>query len=624
MPFAKIGQPIKPSVGKETTIPAPMRAVPDVVPDDIGPMFSDADRQDDGATSYVSAPNGQKSAPSDWRQSRPLQADAAPIEALAVSAGSFQPDSLLASAGASLAGATDYMIQHGQDAGQARLASSAALGLVQDIASRADAAARTAIPTATDGQASQIWADLIELLTADGLEPVIYCSRSGRRLSDIDPLPWRDHLTAIHALGNSQIADSALMRLYTAITSVVGNTIAPPLLVTSQESMALLRELHPVDFVMVAMGRLIPPVPKSGNAAQSIGLAVRAQLLGAIRRDCELLPRPVVEYLAECLTMYLAHVSPRKVPLKHSALAYYHVEGWQRCLASPASVSHLCNRLILTLWQLIQVRRVRPSAHLTLSDLRGLRVHWSSLAEYQNQRAMRQVIRATSFRFRADLAGIDPTTGKGVRLDNNAVAGLGSAVLGFDLADLLDMQSALRMTGRKVPIAVHSAAEHTTLTRRRADIERMARDLFQEDAPSDAPDSLSGELDLSSIAMSGALDDAFNAVAYENPADLLGLESDDELFALLYAQEAGEDDDTGDDDEDGDGLAYGLDAMSDADAFAFGDDDDDTAELALDAAPDAFARFTSKAEDQATLLERAIRDARPAGAMGFRRLAAKT
>lgn len=499
---------------------------------------------------------------------------------------------------------------------QADRAASITMGIVQDIALRADAAAAAAIPLASDAQVSSVWADVLDVLAGDGLAPVIYCARSGRKLSDIDPMPWRDHLQAIHMLGETRAADGALTRLVAAMTATMAHTVAPPLLIHSDDNSALLRELMPVDYVMSALGRVMPALPQKGRAAQSTALAQRAQLLGRLRADAVNLPRPALEYLAECLTMYLAHVSPSRVPLSQNALAYYTVHGWQFALSDPAHVSHLCNRLILTLWTLIQSRRLKPSKLLTLADMRGLSIHWGGDPAYQNQRKQRAMIRqGIALGGRADLMGADPITGRGaVRLDEGAIFGLGDTSA-FDLADLLDMQSALRMTGRKVQIGVHSPDDKAKLDQRRTAIENLARAMVQEDDASQDVSDLDMSLDLSSIAASGLLDDAFSPdlSSAENilEAGLLG--DDDDIFAMLY--------DEPDDDET---------ALSDADLDALDEqpDDDDTdsellAALGLgDAATKMLKRpamsSNAVADIQAAALEKAILTAKPLSGLKLR------
>jgi len=501
-------------------------------------------------------------------------------------------------------------------------------GLLQDVASRADAAALRVLPTMADNAAAAIWADVLELLAQDGLEAVIYCARSGRRLSDIDPRPWRDHLAVIHRLGVSRVADDALARLYTAVLYQVGQTVAPSLLVTSQEASAFLREFLTVDFVIAALSRVVPIVRGADANQSALFSAQRAQLLGKLRASAEMLSRPVLGYLAECLTLYLSNVAPGKVPREYSALGHYRAVGWAGALDSPASVSHLCNRLVLTLWQLIQSRKVLPVERLSVSDLRALRVHWSGLQEYQDLRAIRAVMLRP-------LARVG-STALGERIDARAASSWASSGgLSFDLADSLDLQSALRMTGRKVMLAVSDPVQHKALIQRRADIQRLAEGMLETGADDDG-DTLG--LDLSDLAMSGGLGDAFNSVPYESPLDLLGLDTDEELFALLY-QQAGADDeaeqwaDEQEEIEPDDGLVMlgGIDDDEGSDAidltdlglggFAFG----------ANAAP--LRRVPSFAEPgaqdrQAALLEAAIRDARPIArdavpGLGFQRLRPK-
>ena len=465
--------------------------------------------------------------------------------------------------------------------------------VVADLVTRAEIAASRALPD-NNTLAALIWADMVELLGDAGLSTTVYCSKSGRDLGEIDPRPWLDHLRAIERLGASRAADEALERLFAAVVAQMGHTVAPPFLVTSVDALAMLRELHPADYVVQSLRLLLPTVPRVGPGAQSLALAQRAAMLGQLRRDAENLPRAALEYVAECLTLFLGHVRPGTYPIRHDALQFYALESWSGVLASSAAASHLCNRLVLTLWQLVQSRRLIPTKGLSIEDMRALRVHWHGLPEYRGQKVRRGAIVAALVRGQNK---------SGARAEKS---GLGAENWAdFDLAAALDLQSALRITGRKIPLQVGTTREHEALLRRRDTIRQAALELTQEDAP-DTP-TMDISLDLSMIAASGLIDGG----DLEDDALSGGLfdETDvDSMFDLLF--DAAPDDES-DGETDDPELAQLL-AMADDD-----ESDGDTgltlsfAEPAPRHVPVSLSQSVS--DIKAAALERAIAGARPVG-----------
>lgn len=327
-------------------------------------------------------------------------------------------------------------------------ASAVGASVVDILVSDAARAAARAIATPSTDAGAGVWSDTVETLASLGLDPVIYCARSGRVLSRLDAAPWADLLAGVAALGDTRAGDAARERLLGAVLAQMGGTVAPPVLVDSADALALLRDTAPRDYLAISLSRLFPCPPRADTMAR----AKWAAMLGRVRAGIDTLPPAVLSYCCEVVTLYLSYIHPARLPGDLSLSVSYPGGDWSGCCASVAAAGHLCGRIVQSLFTLLARERQRPVASLSASDLRALRTAWGGVPSYAEQKAARAALRGSvsdamrPLSKRLSTAAIE-------RLRN--AAGLSPEALALDLSDL---QIAAAMTGRTVPVHFDSPA----------------------------------------------------------------------------------------------------------------------------------------------------------------------
>lgn len=377
--------------------------------------------------------------------------------------------------------------------------------LVDTLSASAALAASRAVHTPSSQAADAVWRDVLDLLAGDGLEPVIYCARSGRLLAALDPAPWADWLAGVARLGQTRSADAALSRLYGALLVSMGQTVAPAMLQSGPDALALLREVAPIDYLLHNLAALVPMAGRGhGLRADSLDMARRAQMVARWRRDAAALPRSVVEYACEVSALYLAYINPALIPARYRLGAYYPgPDALPGALGSVASVGHLCGRLMQSIVSLICDKRAKPLTELTRADLLALKTSYHGLPGYGLHKTLRRAIRA-------DLGGQDSRVAHKLAAINFDLA-TGAAALDFGyVTDLVDMQTALAVSGRAVPVRLATQAQAQSLQAMRA---------AQIEA---GPDDMGGALDLGAIALFDMLPDDFVAdIDMTGPEDFI-------------------------------------------------------------------------------------------------------
>lgn len=347
----------------------------------------------------------------------------------------------------------------GKEAANTRAIAAGIVDVLLDDAARAVTNPASASAAADDAAAARIWDDLLDLLAQDGLSPVYFCTRTGRAMGRVSPDGWRDYLAGIAALGETRAADDAMQRLYDAMIVRKGHEIAPAVLTSSADNLAMIRATCPVDFLMIATGRLWP-MPRG---ASSFDLARRGETLGKARAWACALPPATVQYACEIVTLFLSNIDLPRVPIAENLLMHYSDDiaaPWQ----SAASAAHFCGRLIQMITRLIARHRTRPLDQITRADLRALRIHWKGHADFQAQRQARAEYRL-ALQAAVDLNGMIGNAGdKANQRSAERFLAAGGVLPQIDdfaasLLDALDLQIALASTGRAVPLHAESQAE---------------------------------------------------------------------------------------------------------------------------------------------------------------------
>lgn len=420
--------------------------------------------------------------------------------------------------------------------------SAVAGGVVDMLTERAASFAASAIAPASGSGAGAVWSDVLDTLAALGLSPVLYCSRTGRRMGLIAPDAWSDYLETIADLGETRAADEMRGRLVSAIIAQKAHCVAPVVLVSSGAALATIRETSAPDFLCRALCDIFP-LPRD---AQSDGQAARAESLGHARAAIAALPSGAVQYACEVVTLYLSYVQPARLPGEQNPLVVYG-SGASADLVAPfgssASLGHFCGRIVQSMLHLIASAKLRPVDKLRPADLRTLKVHWRGLPEYEVLRDGRRMIRAA--RRSVSRAGALPSLGRAGRsyvdaLDDTS-AGLLSGFADALFADALSLSTAAGVAGRSLPVELESEAQAQTALDRRAEL----REIKEQSASDDLALDL---CDLSSLAASGAAD-GFAPM----------IDSDDDLLTFGQIDVAAfdwlDDDDDDVDDDDADDLA---------------------------------------------------------------------
>lgn len=433
-----------------------------------------------------------------------------------------------------------------------------AADLVAALAEQAASAARAALPSASDDAGREIWQGVLDMLDGDGLTPVIYCARSGRLIQRLDPAPWLDHCGAIAALGETRRGDTALASLYGSVLAQLGGTVSPWLLHSGPDALALLRETCPLDYLLHGLAHIFP-LPAAGPLAQSYGNAKRAHDLARLRAAGLALPPSVVQYACEVVALYLSHVRPALIPAQFQVSAHYGPgkRDWAGLLDSPATVGHFCGRIMQSILHLIAAKRVLPARALSRADLLALRTSYQGIAGYLAHKRLRLMIRHDMHKARqaADPARLTPSNLRAM----SANAGPAGLALDFGLSDLLDLQTALAVSGHAVPVKLASVQERAAVDRRKAKLQSLVSPASDQAAPADDGDmsevDLSLAYGLADLSLSDALPADFD-MTFDSAEELIaaGLLSVDDVAAALHGGafdfEEPDDDETDDNGDD--------------------------------------------------------------------------
>lgn len=401
-----------------------------------------------------------------------------------------------------------------------------------------DAVARDAVAGADPDAIAALWADLVAGLADMGLEPAIYCGRSGRLVQRLDVTTLYDYLQAVARLGDTRAGDAALGAVQTGLLAQIGNTVLPQYLTISADRLAFERELLPADFLVRALGKLFPA------PTDNLGRAIHAQRLGGLRLQASALPPAVLHYLCEVVTLHAAHIDCATLPKALRLENLYPGADWSRALASVASAGHLAGRMVQHIFGLLAARKNKPIERLSRYDLLNLRTTYRGHPEYGGvyRRTRQQYSNlARVALMRAGMAQRDLDLADAA---SEVFASLGQ--LDFGMADLLDLQAAAAMSGHSVGVHLQTQADLMRAQAARAQSVQAARAvvLGLGDDPS-TPDDLDGalsSLDLSGLLASDYLPDDF--IALDDDRDLVrqGIITADDLFDAQEALLADQDD----------------------------------------------------------------------------------
>ena len=453
-------------------------------------------------------------------------------------------------------------------------AGAVASGVVDLLVTQAQIAARKIAPSVADDAARAVWGDVVDTLREIGLVGPdgavwLHCSKTGRKVGQVQPDYWLDDLRAIARLGNTPSAEAALSRLVGGIVCQMAYAVAPVVAVSHVSALASLREFEPVGYLVQAVGDCFP-VPAR---ASSVDLALRAQGLARLRAGASALPFGVVQYACEVLALFLSHVQPRKVPGNVNPLLTYGAAGWFGAFDTIATASHFCGRVVQCIFALIARHRVKPMAALSRADLAALRVHYDGSSLYMAQKQARAILRAdlaSAENIRAyRMVTIDGKRRRRVMsgADIEAVRramGLSADVLNLDfsgLSDLADLQAASAALGRPVQVAVASRAELSALESKRDAAKAQAAALLDDGG---AVFDAGASLDLGALLLAGALPDDFgDALEIGSESDLVrqGLVTLEEVLDFDFTM-------PGDDEEESDSLDDDSEGFSSDDLLA--------------------------------------------------------
>ena len=401
--------------------------------------------------------------------------------------------------------------------------------------------------TVDAGAVAQVWQSLVEMLQADSLLPVIYCARSGRPVQMLSPESLHDFCAAIAKLGDSQTADLAMVRLYEGTIRQMAASVMPQYLTVSADSLAIERELLPVDFLIRGIGKLFPAPADTDFLARAQWVAK----LAALRADADKLPIPVLHFLCEIITLHLAHIDARTMPHVLRLSALFPGGDWSQCLGSVAAAGHLAARLVQHIFGLLASRENKPVERLSRFDLLHLRTAYRGHSEYSGnyRRSRQQVATTAKYALRGDVSSATWALADHI---SNELA------LDFGMADLLDLQAAAALTGRAVSVHVQTPAEVERAQKVRAStVRKAAQAAYGLDADEPAAiDDLAG-LDLSGLMAADLLPEDF--ITIDSEADLVAM-------GLITADEAEDLDLWGIDDDENEPEEIAL-SWADADAM---------------------------------------------------------
>lgn len=396
-------------------------------------------------------------------------------------------------------------------------------GVVDALVDASEAAALRVVQPASHIAAMTVWENVLDRLAASWLTDNVYCTRTGRRLYQVQPDDWLDYLTLIASVqeGDPQ-REAAIDRLVSAIVALKGGAVAPVVLDVSGAGLAVSKLVDLRDFCLISIARFFPRARQSSGPSINAGAinstmldaAQRGEILAQCREVMADLPRPVLAYAAECLTLYLSNIDPAKLPPGHNLLDHYagdFVAPWR----SAAAVAHLCGRLVQGMVAEISKLRLKPLDSLTKADLRRLRVHYTGSDAYAG-------IRGQSAAWRASLKASQAPV-----MSHQHIERLKLLSADPDLAallDTLDLQTAIAATGRNVPVDLSAPDATIALDRRELAAKARAADA----------DALIGDvLDISAMLLNGDLPPEFLPMI-EAETDLVdaGLFTADELAEL--------------------------------------------------------------------------------------------
>lgn len=473
------------------------------------------------------------------------------------------PDPLAAVARASYDAARNALAPIGSP-NTSKALRSVASGVVDTLVEAASRAAGAIVQSRADTEAMALWDTLLDRLGDDWLTDAIYCTRTGRLLSRVDPLPWLDYLRVIAAMpADSEPRRGAESRLLAAIIAQKAYAVAPVVLDISGPGLQLARAADLRDYCVISLSRFFegPQAVTSASPGaparklQAVDLARRGEILGQAREMMGELPPAVLAYAAECLGLYLSHIDPLRLPPGQSPLALYGgdmLAPWR----SVSTVAHLCGRLVQGMIAEIAALKLRPIAALTKGDLRRLRVHYLGSPAHKNSRAetakLKAAIaqgikdRAADARATADrMTGRELATVSALRADSELSA----------LLDLIDLQSAVSATGRTVPVELSASDAPVAISK---------RDALRAAKTAEA-DNLIGDLDLSELLALGDLpSEFFPTIDSDDDLIDLGICTAEDIAAFDFDFAQDDDDDDSDDDVDASAdllAAFDLDSL---------------------------------------------------------------
>lgn len=391
--------------------------------------------------------------------------------------------------------------------------SAAAAGVVDLLVDRAARLAPSVIVSGANDAAAQVWRDAVDILGAMDLTPVLYCTKSGRALGAVDPAPWQDYLAQIAALGETKAGENCLRSLVAALVAQKAHCIAPMVLTSSADNLALIRETSPADYLARSLGDLFP-MPKG---AQSDALALRAEKLGQSRAMICVLPSGAVQYACEVVTLYLSYIRPALLPFEADTLAHYG-KGALADISAPfqsvATVSHFCARIVQSMLTLLTQSRLRPLDRLRPRDLSAIRIQYQGLAHYDAAKKAREKLRrAKKSAYDAAQVG-KPSRAQAMVL--NAIGGAaGDFLSGFAdafLSDAIALSVAAGVSGRKLPVMTDSEIQAQAALDRQAGLKLIR-------AQSQDAEFTLDLLDLAELVAGGAVDEF--TPEYENDSDLV-------------------------------------------------------------------------------------------------------
>ena len=316
----------------------------------------------------------------------------------------------------------------------------------------------------------------------------------------------------------------------------MAHSYLPQYLTISADSLAIERELLPVDFLLRGIGKLFPAPAET----DFLGRAQWVNKLASLRKDAEALPVPVIHFLCEIITLHLAHIDARRLPYLLRVESLFPNADWSRCLSSVASAGHLAARLVQHIFSLLAARENKPIDRLSRFDLLHLKTAYKGHSEFGGayRRSRQQVATAAKYAMRNDVS-----RDTWALLDNVST----DLALDFGLADLLDLQAAAALTGRAVSVHVQTPLEVERAQKvRAASVRKAAQASYGLDDDDPAPVDDWSNLDLSGIMSADILPEDFITIDTESDLVALGLITAEEAESLdLW----GDSEDPADDDE---------------------------------------------------------------------------